>query len=175
MLPADHELPSRGASVSEDEAYRYVLWRFFAPQLLQPDLGAILFVMLNPSTADGKKDDQTLSKISAYAQRWGFTRLWVANLFAVRSRHPSFLLTVRDPVGPDNDDYIRAVVARASATVVAWGDGPRGFADELDARARRVLKLLSNPTCLARTRAGRPGHPLYLPAAATREPYRQAA
>ena len=75
MLAPDSALPPRGAVISADEQYRYLLWRPLPPSLLLEDLGAILFVMLNPSTANADKDDRTLTKICAYSQRWGYTRL----------------------------------------------------------------------------------------------------
>lgn len=173
MLPSDADLPPDGAVLSECGRYRYALWRSLPPSLLSPDLGAILFVMLNPSTADARLPDATINKLLGYAERWGYTRLFVGNLYALRSCHPRVLLAAGDPIGPENDAYLCDLVERCNRMVAAWGDGPRGL--DIDARVAEVLPLLHDPHCLHQTRAGRPGHPLYLPSTAMPVPYAKAA
>jgi hypothetical protein len=53
-----------GAVFSGDERYRYRLTRIWEVSRQQ-----VLFVMLNPSTADADKDDQTIRKCMARAAR----------------------------------------------------------------------------------------------------------
>lgn len=85
-----------GADISACGAYRYRLDRLGA--LL--GRGAVNFVMLNPSTADAEQDDPTIRRCLGYAFRWGFARLIVTNLYALRSTDPRALWEHPDPIGP---------------------------------------------------------------------------
>src|SRR5580698_72996 len=107
-----------GADISSCSQYRYRLWRDFRGS---PNEYTCLFIMLNPSTADGSQDDPTIRKCVGFCKRWGYGMLIVCNLFAFRSTKPAGLLGVADPVGPDNDGYIRAEARVADRIVLAWG------------------------------------------------------
>lgn len=149
--------PSRSGAVIVGP-YRYTLWRTIGTR--SPFL-PILFLMLNPSTADALTDDPTIRRCLAFAGAWGYQSLEVCNLFAFRATNPGLLLRAKDPVGPDNDSYIRAAVARAATVVVAWGAQPSCIG-----RAAAVLPLVDgarNVFCLGVTKSGFPRHPLYVP------------
>jgi hypothetical protein len=45
----------------------------------------IIWVMMNPSTADHSKNDPTICKVMNYSRDWGFTDLLVLNIYAIRS------------------------------------------------------------------------------------------
>ena len=64
------------AVLSPCRQYRYALWRKWA------DGPQVLFVMLNPSTADESVDDPTIRRCISFAKAWGFGSLSVGNLFA---------------------------------------------------------------------------------------------
>src|ERR1019366_833740 len=85
-----------------DRPYRYSLWRRVGESRRR-----VLFVMLNPSTADAIVDDPTIRRCMGFARTWGFGELEVCNLFAYRSPCPSALLRAADPVGPSNDRALR--------------------------------------------------------------------
>lgn len=82
------------ALLSEDRKYRYILSRTWDEA--KP---AVLFIGLNPSTADEKSDDSTIRKCINYAKCWGYGKILMANLFAFRSTDPSILIHAADPVG----------------------------------------------------------------------------
>ena len=145
----------RSADLSRDGRYRYALRRVWDPN--EP---AILFVGLNPSTADHRVDDPTIRRCMRFAREAGFGQLIVANLFAFRTPSPRLLRRAADPVGPENDRWLQQLSVEASATVAAWGnDGTFLHRD------RAVLELLRAPLCLGVTKRGQPKHPLYVPAA----------
>jgi hypothetical protein len=75
-----------------DRPYRYSLWRRVGESRRR-----VLFVMLNPSTADAIVDDPTIRRCMGFARTWGFGELEVCNLFAYRSPCPSALLRPADP------------------------------------------------------------------------------
>lgn len=151
------------AILSGCERYRYLLTRTW-PQPLgaDPHESRILFVMLNPSTADARFDDPTIRRCVGFAQRWGHTDLAVVNLYAYRATSPRDLFAVEDPIGPLNDAYVRQAAAAADAIVCAWGvHGLR------DGRGRAVLAQLravaqNGLWCLGLTSGGEPRHPLYV-------------
>lgn len=143
-----------------DGDYRYRLDR----RLRLSGERTVVFAMLNPSTADGRRDDPTLRRCMGYANDWDFDRLVVVNLFALRATDPSALLTAGDPVGPLNDRYLAEAVDEAmpndDAVIVAWGAHQMA-----DARARAVAHILCRRgpvMCLGATRDGHPKHPLYV-------------
>jgi hypothetical protein len=141
------------ATFSACRRYRYDLWRRWAP-----DRGFAMFVGLNPSTADETADDATVRRCIAYAQDWGYGALCMTNLFAFRATRPEDLKAAKDPVGPENDQFLLRHAARASIVVAAWGNHGAHLGREAQVRA-----LLPNLHCLRQTSGGHPGHPLYLP------------
>ena len=66
---------ARGTELSDCGRYRYKLWRIW-----DPESAPVLFVMLNPSTADANRDDRTVSRCVAFAKRDGFGGFLVGNL-----------------------------------------------------------------------------------------------
>lgn len=162
-----------GAELSADRRYRYRLWREWKPEpgpaLLfqasaarQPDReGHVTWIMLNPSTADERADDPTLRKVIGFTRRWGFGKLEVVNLFALRATDPRALRKADDPVGGPEAEV--AIIQRAHAAarvVVAWGRLPGKWAEP---RAREVERLIGGPLyALGTTAGGEPRHPLML-------------
>lgn len=142
------------AVISPCGRYRYKLSRDF-PGL---PIRRIVWVMLNPSTADAVKNDRTIDAICAFSMQWCFTRIDVVNLYALRARDPRELWRCEDPVGPENDQWIRTTCAEADKVVCAWGG--QGAPDRVLAVAR-VLPL-TNCWALGRNRDGSPKHPLYV-------------
>lgn len=155
--------------------YRYLLWRDVATLSGE---GTLLFVMLNPSTADDRKDDPTIRRCVGFTESMGYARLEVVNLFALRATDPDALRREADPVGPENDRHIDEAVARARHVVAAWGAsvpflGTRPTRDE--EVISRVIKERRVPLySLGRTGDGHPRHPLYVPASACLSLYRPA-
>ena len=149
------------ADFSPCRRYRFALWRRWAggPQ--------VLFVMLNPSTADETGDDPTIRRCIAFARSWGFGGLAVGNLFAFRTPSPAVLRSAPRPVGEDNDDWLSRLRAESERAVAAWGDHGRFLG-----RAAAVRAALPGLHHLGLTKRGEPRHPLYLPAST--EPVRWA-
>lgn len=160
----------RGAVVSSCGAYRYSLTRGWAASLFARNLGLVLFVMLNPSKADGVDDDATIRRCVGFARLWGFTGLHVANLFGWRSTDARALLTVADPVGPYNDSHLVKLASHAGRAVLAWGDHGAALRRIIAPRAERVTALLRESLkpgaeigCLGKCGSGAPRHPVRLP------------
>lgn len=141
----------KSAIISECCNYRYELRRIW-----DHSKPWVLFVCLNPSTADHIEDDNTSTVCINYAKQWGYGGVVMANLFAIRSTDKSIIQAVSDPIGPKNNEHIARLSREAVKTVCAWGD-----AGAYKGRDNEVLVMLQNPMCLVHLKSGRPGHPLY--------------
>jgi hypothetical protein len=178
------------ATISACQRYRYTLTRRWAASgdAFFPD-PPLVVIMLNPSTADGMKDDPTIRKCIGFAKREQRSGLVVVNLFAWRATDPRDLWSAHDRgedvVGPENDEAIREAIRCDGPTsgwldpgvgdvVVAWG------AHASDKRARErvsaVLLLIRAEWRGARSWGvsgdGSPRHPLMLPYSTRLEPWR---
>jgi hypothetical protein len=142
---------SQNARFSRCRHYRYSLERCW-----QGGRGRVLFIGLNPSTADHRQDDPTIRRCVNYAHDWGFAAVEVVNLFAYRATYPTDLKSAADPVGKRNDYWIRRCHRQADLTVACWGND--GLFND---RAFSVLEMLSDLYCLQLNRSRQPAHPLY--------------
>jgi hypothetical protein len=145
------------AQFSDDLKYRYTLERHWSP-LVPP----LIWILLNPSTADAFKDDPTIRRCIEFSINSGFGGCLILNLFAWRSTNPGGLLKVEDPVGPENDGYIKHWVAKKLSIVCGWGCMHK----KLLWRPLQVLEFLerSDLYYLRPTNVHHePNHPLYLP------------
>ncbi|ODG99556.1 hypothetical protein A4S05_04135 [Nostoc sp. KVJ20] len=137
--------------------YRYSLWCRWDATLPQ-----VTFVMLNPSKADEKKGDSTLTRCIDFAKFWKkYGSLEVVNLFAYIATQPPELSQpkVNDPVGEKNNFHIQEATKRAELIILAWGTGkyPR-----INNRNQEVLNLISGQQplhCLKLTKDKDPHHP----------------
>lgn len=145
------------ATFSRDRRYRYTLTRVW-----DTSKPKVAWVMLNPSTADESQLDPTLRRCLDYSYRWGYGMFAVLNLYAIRSTDRLAILKEREPVGVDNDDYIKTYVRVADLVVCGWGTY-----GQYNDRGKEVKALIESegktPHYLRLTGDGHPGHPLYLP------------
>jgi len=144
-------LVNKNATFSDCRKYRYALSRTWNDKKK-----TILFIGLNPSTANEKIDDPTIRRCINYAQNWGYGSLLMVNLFAYRATLPSELKNVKNPIGNDNDLQIIELSKKADIAVAAWGNE-----GTLLNRDKEVKKILPNLMCLKINKSGQPSHPLY--------------
>lgn len=142
----------KGAIFSDCKKYRYALWRVW-----DTELPLVMFLMLNPSTADESADDPTLRRCIGYAKEWGYGGVIKANLFAYRSTDFSKLYDVEDPIGPLTDKYLKKLKSKSSTVIGAWGNW--GAYKERSVHIRSIFPELY---CLKINASGEPAHPLYL-------------
>lgn len=133
----------------------------------------LLWVMLNPSTADDLVDDATVRRVKGMTRDAGFGAADVVNLYAWRATDPTELRRVADPVGPRCDYWIERMCAGADAAVLAWGAsgaGLTGFPSRAAEVERLVLEQVELVFTLGRTQAGLPRHPLFVRSSTTWTP-----
>lgn len=147
-----------GAVFSDsNRRFRYALWRFW-----QPSDDKLLFIGLNPSTANDIKDDPTIRRLIGFAKSWGFGGIFAGNLFSLVTANPDVLWHSSSPEQPNdpNDTAIKRMSKLSTKVMVGWGNEGRNAGT----RPKEVLALVGEPVfCIKTTMAGEPGHPLYMP------------
>lgn len=142
------------AVYSTSMIYRYALTREWSEGT------RLLFVMLNPSTADERRNDPTVERCERRARSLGCGAMRVVNLFAYRATDPRDLKAAAAPVGPGNDDMLRRSAIWADLVLCAWG--VHGAYQGRGAQVEILLRENSDRLChLGLTRQGFPRHPLY--------------
>ena len=137
--------------------YRYRLERRWA--VGKP----VLFIMMNPSTADITADDPTVAKCQRFVRAWGFGALLVGNVCAYRATDKMDLLRVDDPRGPANMGHLRLMADEAVMIVLAHGKLPGDLDRQHAAPVRRMLATAGHTALvLAQNKDGSPKHPLYI-------------
>lgn len=149
-----------GAVISECGKYRYHLWRRW-----DKDLPEMVWVMLNPSTADASTDDNTIRRCIGFAKRYGCGGVSVLNVFAYRATNPAELAKVDDPVGPKNEAYLHYARSVAIKTLLVCGWGKPRVEPALKPAYKQAGVILAglSANCFGVNNDGSPKHPLYLP------------
>ena len=151
-------MKASGANFSKDLRYRYLLWRKW-----NVDLPMINFIGLNPSTANATDDDPTMRRCISFAKEWGYGGFYMTNLFAYRTPYPTDLLKAKNPVGKENDKWIKKIYKKVDKVVLAWGTKGNFLG-----RDNQILnKVQDKAFCLGYTKEGFPRHPLYVKSGTT--------
>jgi len=172
----------RGAVLSLDRVYRWILWRLDLPGTLPP----LAICGLNPSTADETKDDPTIRRELAFARREGRMGIIKVNLIAYRATDPDDVQTAHDramkvasaphPVSGWNDPWLDRAFSLGTP-VAAWGAGLWPWAAGLASYAQTAARKATGTEmlCFGTTKNGHPRHPLYLRKNAPLEPWHERA
>lgn len=170
---------------SEDRKYRYTLWREWWKQNpprpmcrdcadhdgVCPSDGSrcnpsdyVMFIGLNPSTADETQDDPTIRRCIGFAKAWGYGALCMTNLFAFRATDPKVMKAQPMPLVcefVENSNRIIDVAKDAGLIVCAWG-AHGNFQNRANETVSflRIYKIKLHH--LGLNRDGTPKHPLYL-------------
>ena len=137
------------AKISPDGKYRYNLSRIW-----DEEKPKILFIMLNPSTADDTVDDPTIRRVINFAKYWGYGGIFVGNLYAFRSKNPKELRDADNPMGEDNIEEVSSLLGLVEKVIYAWGNKER--------EPNWLRNLVDTPYCIDVSIKGIPKHPLYL-------------
>jgi len=144
------------ANYSDCEKYRYDLTRVWDKSGKR-----VMFLMLNPSTATEVQNDPTVERCERRARTLGYGGFRVCNIFAFRATDPKVMRAEADPVGPLNDEIMRAGIEWSDDLVAAWG--ANGEHMDRGAQVEALLRGLDvSPKHLGLTKAGHPKHPLYI-------------
>lgn len=153
-------LEQRPAYFSRDRLHRY--WLMRALTKFGSEYCPLLWIMLNPSIANERRDDPTTRLTMNLGRRWGHSHHMAVNLFALVDTYPEGILRSSDPVGYLNDHVItravKHVMEHGGGVMVAWGTH-----GHIMDRQNVVLNLLDSlgaePYCLGTTKDGYPKFP----------------
>lgn len=145
-----------GATFSADGLHRMLLWRTW-----QPQLPLLVWCLLNPSVADGERNDLTLAKCIGFGARNGYGRVLLVNLFTLVSTNPDNIASRVHAANTTDADHHLRWAARLPDSRIAVGWGSKPWAAD---RARHVSALLRQQAmqrllCLGTTKDGSPRHP----------------
>lgn len=142
----------------------------FRYRLTRGDLSdPLVFIMLNPSTADANDDDRTVESCLRFVEANNKTGLIIYNLYSMRSRDPGALWESDDPVGVDNDLHLIEAAQNHKSIVCAWGVNAR--ADRVKEVTGILLDKGVDLLCIGKTKSGSPQHPLFKKAKKLVEPW----
>ena len=137
----------KSAVISKCHRYRYELHREWDEKK-----GKVLFIMLNPSTADGVENDLTTTRCINFAKKWGYGGIMIGNIYPFRAKRPKDLKKwLNDPAIPldrgyrTNHMHVEEMAYKADLIVCAWGCNHKGMPgwihDLADYRALHYLEL----------------------------------
>lgn len=142
----------KGADFSNDRKYRYALWRVW-----DRSLPLVMFIGLNPSTANEVDNDPTIKSVCRIAKNNGYGGVYMMNCFAYISTDPNGLVV--DVVSAClNDNRLIEVAEKCKDIIFAWGNF-----DVVRDKGRDVelLEMFPNAKALSLNKNGSPKHPLY--------------
>ena len=122
------------AVISKCEKYRYKLTRTW-----DEDKGRVLFIMLNPSTANHIENDLTTIRCINFAEKWGYGGIMIGNVYPFRAKRPKDLRKWIKNYKYDskyhkfyNQDRVIEMAEQADMIVCAWGCNNPGIPDWVD-------------------------------------------
>ncbi len=155
--PMEFEPPVAGATLSPCGKYRYTLFRKFKNTGKK-----ILFVGVNPSTANATDDDATVRRWISFAKREDCAEMWVGNISPFRATNPGELSKPESYVPPSiqmvNTEALHQMANDADMIVACWGNNislimGAHYDVERFINGREVL-------CFGLTASKHPKHPL---------------
>lgn len=144
----------RGAYFSKCRQYRYRLWRIW-----NDTLPLVMFIGLNPSTANETEDDATIRRVMRFARDWGYGGCVMVNLFPYVSTDPAKLIECGKEELYRNRWCLFFVAQQCEEIIFAWGN----FNAAIEG-GNEVAKMFPHGKCLKKNKNGSPIHPLYVAA-----------
>ena len=118
----------KDAVISALGQHRYSLSRIW-----DEDKGKVLFIMLNPSTANAIHDDPTTIRCINYAKKWGYGGIMIGNIYPFRAKRPRDLNKwINDTTvfvygaQRTNKAHVQEMAQKADMTICAWGGNHPG-------------------------------------------------
>jgi hypothetical protein len=157
------------ATFSDDGRYRQLMRRWTGDVFPQRYM---LFIGMNPSTADASVNDPTCAREWTFAQREGFDAMIKANVGDYRATDPKMLLAPGgEASSPANLPAIRRAAAEAGRIVLCHGKLNKALAPAGKALIEALKADGRALWCFGTNGDGSPKHPLYLRGDTPLRPY----
>ena len=121
------------AIMSDCGKYRYELHRTWDEKKKK-----VLFIMLNPSTADIHNNDLTTIRCMNFAKKWEYGGIMIGNIYPFRAKRPKDLKkwinddSVDLKLYSSNVYHVQDMVNQCDLTVCAWGGNHPGVPEMLE-------------------------------------------
>jgi len=137
------------ALFSSDRVHRIWLSRIW-----DKEKPRVMFIGLNPSTANETSNDPTIRRVQSMAKSWGYGGVYMMNLFTFISTDPKKLNIKQGNVN-NADGWLMDTAKKCDKVIFAWGNF------NVFGRDEEVKKLFPNACALFINKNGSPKHPLY--------------
>lgn len=119
----------------------------------------VMFIGLNPSTADESSDDATIRRVKALSANLGYGGVYMMNCWAYIATDPSLLI---NPMSEEwNNNLITVTASKCKDVFFAWGNFK--IVKETG-RDKELAEMFPRAKALILNKDGSPRHPLYVPA-----------
>lgn len=142
-------MENNGAKFSDCGKHRLLLWRIW-----DDTLPCVMFIGLNPSTANATDDDPTIRRVKSIAKAQKFGGVYMANLFTYISTDPK-QLNIKDGNHANADSILKETAYSCGQIVAAWGNF------KVMGRDQQVKEMIPYLSALTINKNGSPKHPLY--------------
>lgn len=153
----DRSIEVREALVSPCHKHRYSLSRIW-----DKSKPLVMYIGLNPSTADAIVDDPTIRRLRTFSKKFGYGGFYVCNLFSYRSAMPKDIYDNWQKIVDQHEknmSTMRGISNDCQDIVFCWGAWVDSITNGYD---RKVMAEFPQALCFGITAKGHPKHPLYL-------------
>jgi hypothetical protein len=161
QLPLHPDILHKSAEFSVDGRHRSKLERDWTPDGEEPS--TILFIGMNPSTAEANLDDRTCQKEQKFSRRDGYTRYLKGNILDYRLTDSKQLSTIEEPVSDRNLSAILEMAEEAEVIVLCCGQMKSKFHPIIQRTIDAILETGKPIKYFGSNEDGSFKHPLYLP------------
>jgi hypothetical protein len=140
----------QGAKFSDCGKHRIALYRIW-----DKNKRFVMFIGLNPSTANAVSDDPTIRRVKSMALAWGYGGVYMMNLFTFISTDPK-QLDIKSGNVSNADLWLKTISYKCDKVIFAWGNF------NVFGRDKEVRNMFPNAEVLHINKNGSPKHPLYV-------------
>lgn len=147
-----------GANFSRCRNYRYTLFRKW-----DHDMPLVMFIGLNPSTANELEDDPTIQSVTRITAHNGYGGFYMMNCWPIISPDPAVLLSQFGHIDHEHhiahNEFLLGEVAKMCKNVVfAWGNFNIVRKTKRD---QALMEKFPRALCIGHNANGSPKHPLF--------------
>ena len=128
--------------------------RYYLKREWDNSKGLLLYLMLNPSIADEKKDDPTIRRLISFTKKFNYGGFLVGNIFTTITPNPKEIDRSKE-ISDKNFKELFKLINKVDQIIYAWGNTVE--------EPQLLKELVLNPKCFGKNLNGTPKHPLYLP------------
>lgn len=149
-----------GAVFTADKKQRLSLWRIW-----DTSKPLVMFIGLNPSTANEFTDDPTIQSVERISRFNGYGGFYMQNCWTYISTDPKFLVW-QDTMS--SDISLLSIRKKCKDVVFAWGNFKivKDLKRDLD-----MYRMFPEALCIRQNKNGSPVHPLYQPGNSILKPF----